>query len=185
MKRMLFTLMAVTALTASSGCCCLESWWCRPWGCRGPCGCTDCGCGCGDGGCYDTGCGYGGCGSGSCGAGGGCGCGGPYAQQAPTVPARKAMLSRTPARRAMASKALLNRAVAHRVAARRVTRRACAAPGCGQRGCKHQRRNPYQQYGPSQYAEEVGPPTGTVTYPYYTNRGPRDFLARNPGSIGP
>lgn len=30
-----------------------------------------------------------------------------------------------------------------------------------------------------------GPPTGQVTYPYYTVRGPRDFLAKNPGSIGP
>ncbi len=29
------------------------------------------------------------------------------------------------------------------------------------------------------------PPTGVVTYPYYTTRGPRDFLARNPRSIGP
>ena len=25
----------------------------------------------------------------------------------------------------------------------------------------------------------------TVTYPYYTVRGPRDFLATNPSSIGP
>ena len=24
-----------------------------------------------------------------------------------------------------------------------------------------------------------------LLYPYYTTRGPRDFLARNPGSIGP
>jgi len=30
-----------------------------------------------------------------------------------------------------------------------------------------------------------GPPSGTITYPYYTNRGPRDFLAKNPTSIGP
>jgi hypothetical protein len=30
-----------------------------------------------------------------------------------------------------------------------------------------------------------GPLTGAVAYPYYTTRGPRDFLARNPGSIGP
>lgn len=29
------------------------------------------------------------------------------------------------------------------------------------------------------------PATGAVTYPYYTTRGPRDFLARNPPSIGP
>lgn len=30
-----------------------------------------------------------------------------------------------------------------------------------------------------------GPPVGTVTYPYYTVRGPRDFLANDPPSIGP
>ena len=33
---------------------------------------------------------------------------------------------------------------------------------------------------------EMGPPmSGAVAYPYYTNRGPRDFLAKNPPSIGP
>jgi len=30
-----------------------------------------------------------------------------------------------------------------------------------------------------------GPPTAQVTYPYYTVRGPRDFLAENPRGIGP
>jgi hypothetical protein len=30
-----------------------------------------------------------------------------------------------------------------------------------------------------------GPPTAAITYPYYTTRGPRDFLAQNPPSIGP
>ena len=30
-----------------------------------------------------------------------------------------------------------------------------------------------------------GPPTGQVTYPYYTTRGPRDFFAAHPPSIGP
>lgn len=30
-----------------------------------------------------------------------------------------------------------------------------------------------------------GPPTPTVVYPYYTTRGPRDFLDPNPRSIGP
>ncbi|MEM7361869.1 MAG: hypothetical protein AAF335_02550, partial [Bacteroidota bacterium] len=29
-----------------------------------------------------------------------------------------------------------------------------------------------------------GPPTATVGYPYYTHRGPRDFLLDNPPSIG-
>ncbi|NBX29114.1 hypothetical protein EBR04_01460 [bacterium] len=37
-------------------------------------------------------------------------------------------------------------------------------------------------YGGTQPA---GPPTGAVAYPYYTTRGPRDFLAKNPPSIGP
>jgi hypothetical protein len=34
-------------------------------------------------------------------------------------------------------------------------------------------------------AAQAGPATGAVTYPYYTTRGPRDFLAKNPPSIGP
>jgi hypothetical protein len=44
----------------------------------------------------------------------------------------------------------------------------------------HQRRN-----AGGQYEFAAGPPTGGVTYPYYTTRGPRDFLAKNPRSIGP
>ena len=28
-------------------------------------------------------------------------------------------------------------------------------------------------------------PAGTIAYPYYTTRGPRDFLAKDPPSIGP
>jgi len=31
----------------------------------------------------------------------------------------------------------------------------------------------------------AGPPSAAVTYPYYTTRGPRDFLASDPPSIGP
>ncbi len=30
-----------------------------------------------------------------------------------------------------------------------------------------------------------GPQSGTITYPYYTVRGPRDYLARSPRPIGP
>ncbi len=30
-----------------------------------------------------------------------------------------------------------------------------------------------------------GPPSAQVAYPYYTHRGPRDFLMANPPSIGP
>jgi len=44
----------------------------------------------------------------------------------------------------------------------------------------YQRRN-----SDGEYEFAAGPPTGATTYPYYTTRGPRDFLARNPRSIGP
>ena len=40
----------------------------------------------------------------------------------------------------------------------------------------------YMDYGATTPA---GPPTGAVAYPYYTTRGPRDFLAKCPPSIGP
>ncbi len=33
--------------------------------------------------------------------------------------------------------------------------------------------------------EPSGPPIGQITYPYYTLRGPRDFLQRTPTPIGP
>jgi hypothetical protein len=45
-------------------------------------------------------------------------------------------------------------------------------PGCGASGDHHYNFTP-------------GPPTGQVAYPYYTVRGPRDFLMGNPPSIGP
>ena len=51
---------------------------------------------------------------------------------------------------------------------------------CGGRGCKLCCRG-----RDAQEAAPAGPPTGAVTYPYYTTRGPRDFLAKNPPSIGP
>jgi hypothetical protein len=38
---------------------------------------------------------------------------------------------------------------------------------------------------PEYPAFNPGPPTGQVAYPYYTTRGPRDFLMKNPPSIGP
>ena len=34
------------------------------------------------------------------------------------------------------------------------------------------------------YASQPGPPSGAITYPYYTTRGPRDYLAAEPPSIG-
>ncbi len=47
---------------------------------------------------------------------------------------------------------------------------------CGGRGC------PFCGGGLHQ---TPGPVTGAVTYPYYTLRGPRDYFANNPPSIGP
>ena len=60
----------------------------------------------------------------------------------------------------------------------------CAAfPGCrmcGARGAC----DPY--YDPEAMGMfNPGPPTGAVTYPYYTVRGPRDFLAQDMPPIGP
>jgi hypothetical protein len=35
-----------------------------------------------------------------------------------------------------------------------------------------------------EYVGPQGPPSAQVAYPYYTTRGPRDFLMDNPPSIG-
>jgi hypothetical protein len=54
--------------------------------------------------------------------------------------------------------------------------KACRGLGCHL--CKHRAQDNVGQFAP-------GPPVGQVTYPYYTTRGPRDFLDRNPQPIGP
>lgn len=68
----------------------------------------------------------------------------------------------------------------------------CAA--CGTCGCQHCGDPKCGCDGPlARHCAErdayrgavAGPPTGAVAYPYYTIRGPRDFLAKDPGSIGP
>jgi hypothetical protein len=68
----------------------------------------------------------------------------------------------------------------------------CAA--CGTCGCQNcgdpngERDGPLARHCAEHDAYRgaaPGPLTGSVAYPYYTTRGPRDFLARNPGSIGP
>ena len=57
----------------------------------------------------------------------------------------------------------------------------CDECECRGHGCHLCRRA-----GRGEVAEApAGPAVGGVTYPYYTNRGPRDFLAKNPPSIGP
>lgn len=53
---------------------------------------------------------------------------------------------------------------------------------CGGHGCPLCCRHG----GGEEAAAAGGPATGgAVAYPYYTTRGPRDFLAKNPPSIGP
>jgi hypothetical protein len=49
--------------------------------------------------------------------------------------------------------------------------------------CRLRQRQPVMEAEPE--PAPAGPASGAVTYPYYTTRGPRDFLAKNPPSIGP
>ncbi len=55
------------------------------------------------------------------------------------------------------------------------------ACGCGS-GCGLRGLMPWKRW---RAPFNPGPASGAVTYPYYTTRGPRDFLASNPRSIGP
>ena len=68
------------------------------------------------------------------------------------------------------------------------------AAACGPGGCPHCGDPSSGRDGPIARAcaerdayrgGAPGPLTGAVAYPYYTLRGPRDFLARDPASIGP
>jgi hypothetical protein len=55
---------------------------------------------------------------------------------------------------------------------------------CGCHGCVAGGICPTGTY-PEQPQFSPGPPVGQVAYPYYTVRGPRDFLRDKPPSIGP
>ena len=57
----------------------------------------------------------------------------------------------------------------------------CSDGSCGRCGLCARMRGRHagaEEMGP------VGPPTPQYTYPYYTTRGPRDFLLNNPPPIG-
>lgn len=62
----------------------------------------------------------------------------------------------------------------------------CGGAGC--RDCGQGKGNclcPHSGGYPERPIFNPGPPVGQVAYPYYTVRGPRDFLQDNPPSIGP
>ena len=58
--------------------------------------------------------------------------------------------------------------------------------GCGHHGHHghHGLGHHHGGMGGPNAAPPYGPPAAQVTYPYYTTRGPRDFLLNNPPSIG-
>ncbi len=59
----------------------------------------------------------------------------------------------------------------------------CGCEGCGAVAPKQVAAQPQ---APCETCPAMAPrPAATVAYPYYTTRGPRDFLAKNPPSIGP
>lgn len=65
----------------------------------------------------------------------------------------------------------------------------CGGNGCGCNGCGPHGAGGLvggcNSSGDQFYNFTPGPPVGQVAYPYYTTRGPRDFLMCNPPSIGP
>ncbi|GIW93475.1 MAG: hypothetical protein KatS3mg110_1516 [Pirellulaceae bacterium] len=64
-----------------------------------------------------------------------------------------------------------------------LARRGCGNPYCDRCGAMAQ-VPPRLPPGYQQQVGPAGPPTAAVAYPYYTLRGPRDFLASQPPSIG-
>ncbi|BBO30504.1 hypothetical protein [Lacipirellula parvula] len=61
----------------------------------------------------------------------------------------------------------------------------CGPGGCGLAGCGANGLCPHAGGYPEYPTYNPGPPTGQTAYPYYTTRGPRDFLMANPPTIGP
>ncbi len=162
MKRTMLVLAALVAVASSTGCCCFDRLFCHG-GCHG--GLFGGGCGGGCGGC-DDGCGWGGGGCGcndGCPYGGGCGggCGGGGCGCGDGGYAGGGNGGGGYAEGYAAKGGMHN------------------CPSGGHPLVRHHRN------AGGQYEYEAGPPTGHVAYPYYTTRGPRDFLAKNPRSIGP
>lgn len=172
-------------------------------GCEGPCAC---GGGCGDTGCCDTGCcdAGGGCEPGcGCGSecGGGCCSGGCCAHATQDCPicedCRKCCLFRRGRDACGYGCETGGPCGPYDYSACNNCNRGCCPSGlcpvgscCGccetYSGCCCQPQGPgCCASGDHHYNFNPGPPVGQTAYPYYTTRGPRDFLLSNPPSIGP
>lgn len=167
MKRLALAALAAMVIGNSTGCCLID----RIFHCNSGCGgcgtmCDGCAGGCG-GGCSS--CEGGGCGSGGCAQCDGC------AQMGGHPPVTYGQGS-----------ALTSR-VGQRFMGGGGDDGCSACEGCGGRGCGmcggcgvcRKDRGCYQQEGDA----NQNYPGAYVGYPYYTLRGPRDFLACNPGGL--
>jgi hypothetical protein len=191
MRHLCLLLIGLALATCGSGCASHR-------GCANPCGhpgqCGDCG------GCQMCGtacsCAGGGCASGYCGSDG---C---YSGRTGLLPRGGAACDDCPRRGLF--ECLWNRR--HGGHGGHGGHAAAACQGCGGRGCHlcggrghgghggpggpggaygDPNGNPYADPYAGQMQAAPGPGAGAVAYPYYTTRGPRDFLINNPPSIGP
>ena len=135
--------------------------------CNGSCGAAGCNGSCGTAGCNGS-CGFAGC-NGACGAGGFCGFGGHY-------------LSGGAAGQGWTDCGGRGCGLGHC--------RSCAGHFRGllggHRGADHPYGGeiPHTANAPGLYGAQGGSAAPTYAYPYYTIRGPRDFLMANPPTIG-
>ncbi len=173
MRNTFLALAAALVLAANSGCGMMHGWWCHRHDCDECCDdaccragshCGDCGCGgnCDNGCCCGDHCACGGnCGDGRCCGGDGCdqcgpgGCGDGCHAVA---------------------------AVAHGACA---TAACAASPLCRAVGCRADAAAACRRRWRISWADRQDRRAPDVTYPYYTVRGPRDFLAAHPTPIGP
>jgi hypothetical protein len=207
-------LLAVLALAVSSmGCACCGPG-CGPlWGCGGRgCGdaCCESGCGCEDpyacgGGCCDTGCCDSGC-CGECGCEPSCGCSADCAGGCCAGGCCAHAVADCPICQDCRNCRLFRRGYAacgydqcgecgpsytdydYSACQQCGHGPGCCCCGCCERysGCCCQPSGPgCCASGDHRYNFAPGPPVGQVAYPYYTVRGPRDYLMANPPSIGP
>jgi hypothetical protein len=94
------------------------------------------------------------------------------------------MLQDRPARQAQERKLMMRRLLLAWSASALFTAFAgCACTNCGNSNCPGN-ACPGRATACQQGGQQPGP-GGMVSYPYYTNRGPRDFLETHPQSIGP